>query len=366
VQQEARSRAQGELDMNRRIFGAALAALVAAAACGGSGGDGRGDNPWTIDLRPTLTATVFQGDAMPLEITGTARARPDVAIGLRVTVDGTVFSPHVVVAQQSELVYKAVVTTLPTLSASRHTGHIVVQACEDDPAVCARPFGQAATLAFDLDVVPPTGPTGVVTYHDADGNVTWTSHIQYNQFGGSHLSTGLSPGGGASSRWVEPSAAFGLLLDGSGFVQGGQAYDVAVVGGKTVNFIYDAEAWSSGFAPAHRTGYHLRTVASSGAETFREIYTCGPNGTCLDGDDVLQSTMEWHYPGDHFHWDSWDRAIERGPAGAITACVTHAFGAGTQLWTRESRYAPGQDGVCFTQDDVLTSYATATHSNDPI
>jgi hypothetical protein len=247
-------------------------------------------------------------------------------------------------------------------------------------------FLGGSTVGVHLDNVTVTEvapyTTGTVTDYalgsdatpfTSDDFITSWSSVQYAASGGSHLAMGYGSRGldGAWKtaddvvgwQWWEPGDGYGLFVNSYGALQSCERYDVTgTATGDRLNELYDDQGLASGWSDAHLTGYYKRKLNANGGEERRERYDdAGLDGVWFTDDDVLTSVVVRHFPGTNGDWDSWDQATTYDGHGVVQSCATHEFGEGTQRWTLELRYAPGPDGTCFTGDDVLQSYSTATH-----
>jgi hypothetical protein len=156
---------------------AALAALC-LAACGGSGGGG---SSWIAFNPSSLSATVYEGEAMRLSITGTARSAATASVNLGVVVDGTIFDAESVTISEGSgaLSYVFSAKLLPSLSVGKHDGTVEVRVCEDDAVKCNQPYGGSPWhVPYHVQVnANPGYPTSPLNGDFAAGTTHWTKYV---------------------------------------------------------------------------------------------------------------------------------------------------------------------------------------------
>lgn len=197
------------------------------------------------------------------------------------------------------------------------------------------------------------------------------------------------PAGG----FYQPSMAGGFNTSGPGtdgqwgteddVISSWEAFDVVVDGDVRISIVHSAPGddglW--GTEDDVRSRYYHRVLNENGGETRRVAYTGpGDDGVWLTGDDVIG--VDWFGAwvqntflegNDNSKWEAWDRQVSYDGAGEdglwlteddeVRQCVTQRFEDGTQYWTHRATYFPGEDGDCFTEDDVQfgASYAINTY-----
>jgi hypothetical protein len=171
----------------------------------------------------------------------------------------------------------------------------------------------------------------------------------------------------------------GIWVSDDDPITGWEWFDYTYVGSTFYNGLFSAAGpdglWYTG--DDVWSGYYTRELDATGAEVKRVRWNLGADGAPFTADDEVG--QDWFgayvvntYDGKNTKWDAWDRQVSYVDAGldqqwftaddVVSTCRMHEFADTTQYWTRELQSIPGEDGACFTGDDLLVGYSLADNT----
>lgn len=172
-----------------------LAALLAACGSGGGGSDkdktADTDQGAWLQLSPSrLNVTAHVNESIYVHITGTVLELPDVEVddetaevqvGIVDSTD-TFIAPRISTSEDGSRYFLTLQTFWKT-TPGVHTGTLEIRACQDDPAVCSKPYpGSPWKLPFQLTIregektALSTHP-GLAPWSTFQGNAAHTGHV---------------------------------------------------------------------------------------------------------------------------------------------------------------------------------------------
>lgn len=128
--------------------------------CGGGGDDahsanGNPEGTWLSFSPPVLRQQQYEGESLPMVVTGTSRRTFSAPFNIRIVDGGGLITTQVGLTTLSDLSYQATLWSNPGLSVGLHQSQLQIHLCEDDPSICAVPFpGSPWHLPLSIEVKP--------------------------------------------------------------------------------------------------------------------------------------------------------------------------------------------------------------------